>query len=103
MTFHREPCFLNSTPYTGFCYIPSPFFSTPRLFGLKDIIKPGNCSASYDLILNTEHDWPVYVNPGILLLLYITVATVLKISSHHGSADKVPTSALRGMKHTCLS
>uniref|UniRef100_A0A4W4GYY3 Piezo-type mechanosensitive ion channel component n=1 Tax=Electrophorus electricus TaxID=8005 RepID=A0A4W4GYY3_ELEEL len=54
-----------------------------RLFGLKDIIKPVNCSStSYDLILNTEHDWPVYVNPGILLLLYVTVATVLKISSH---------------------
>uniref|UniRef100_A0A6Q2YE79 Piezo-type mechanosensitive ion channel component n=1 Tax=Esox lucius TaxID=8010 RepID=A0A6Q2YE79_ESOLU len=59
-----------------------------RLFGLKDIIKPGNCSASYDLNLNTEHDWPVYVNPGILLLLYVTVATVLKIGGHQGSADK---------------
>ncbi|XP_041645226.1 piezo-type mechanosensitive ion channel component 1 isoform X2 [Cheilinus undulatus] len=53
-----------------------------RLFGLKDIIIPGNCSAPYDLNLNTDHDWPVYVNPGILFLLYITIATVLKTGCH---------------------
>ncbi|KAI2662263.1 Piezo-type mechanosensitive ion channel component 1 [Labeo rohita] len=50
----------------------SPVGLWARLFGLKDIIKPGNCS-SFDVILNTQHDWPVYVNPGILLLLYISV------------------------------
>ncbi|XP_077437796.1 piezo-type mechanosensitive ion channel component 1 isoform X2 [Vanacampus margaritifer] len=49
-----------------------------RLFGLKDIIKPGNCSTPYDFNLNAEYDWPVYVNPGILLLLYIMSAMVLK-------------------------
>uniref|UniRef100_A0A3Q2Z556 Piezo type mechanosensitive ion channel component 1 (Er blood group) n=1 Tax=Hippocampus comes TaxID=109280 RepID=A0A3Q2Z556_HIPCM len=49
-----------------------------RLFGLKDIIKPGNCSTPYDFSLNTEYDWPVYVNPGILFLLYINSAMVLK-------------------------
>lgn len=49
-----------------------------RLFGLKDIIVPGNCSAPFDLNLNTSHDWPVYVNPGILFLLYMTIVTVLK-------------------------
>uniref|UniRef100_A0A6Q2XFF6 Piezo-type mechanosensitive ion channel component n=1 Tax=Esox lucius TaxID=8010 RepID=A0A6Q2XFF6_ESOLU len=76
-----------------------------RLFGLKDIIKPGNCSASYDLNLNTEHDWPVYVNPGILLLLYVTVATVLKIGGHQGSADKVlaSTHVLYVFQHMLLS
>ncbi|KAM4600042.1 piezo-type mechanosensitive ion channel component 1 isoform 1-T1 [Fundulus diaphanus] len=49
-----------------------------RLFGLKDIIIPGNCSMPDDLILNHGHGWPVYVNPGILLLLYVTVAAVIK-------------------------
>uniref|UniRef100_A0A3Q1FU82 Piezo type mechanosensitive ion channel component 1 (Er blood group) n=1 Tax=Acanthochromis polyacanthus TaxID=80966 RepID=A0A3Q1FU82_9TELE len=49
-----------------------------RLFGLKDIIIAGNCSLAYDLNLNTSHDWPVYVNPGILFFLYITIVTVLK-------------------------
>ncbi|KAK2922149.1 piezo-type mechanosensitive ion channel component 1 isoform X2 [Channa argus] len=53
-----------------------------RLFGLKDIIIPGNCSSSYGLNLNDNHDWPVYVNPGILFLLYITIATVLKTGCH---------------------
>ncbi|XP_068597023.1 piezo-type mechanosensitive ion channel component 1 [Brachionichthys hirsutus] len=53
-----------------------------RLFGLKDIIIPGNCSSPYDLALNTQHDWPVYVNPGILFLLYVTIATVLKTGCH---------------------
>ncbi|XP_038593080.1 piezo-type mechanosensitive ion channel component 1 isoform X4 [Micropterus salmoides] len=53
-----------------------------RLFGLKDIIIPGNCSSPYDLNLNADHDWPVYVNPGILFLLYITIATVIKTGCH---------------------
>ncbi|KAK2848626.1 hypothetical protein Q5P01_008460 [Channa striata] len=53
-----------------------------RLFGLKDIIIPGNCSSSFDLNLNDDHNWPVYVNPGILFLLYITIATVLKTGCH---------------------
>uniref|UniRef100_UPI0037E95548 piezo-type mechanosensitive ion channel component 1 isoform X2 n=1 Tax=Semicossyphus pulcher TaxID=241346 RepID=UPI0037E95548 len=53
-----------------------------RLFGLKDIIIPGNCSSPYDLKLNIDHDWPVYVNPGILFLLYITIAIVLKTGCH---------------------
>ncbi|XP_042616897.1 piezo-type mechanosensitive ion channel component 1-like isoform X3 [Cyprinus carpio] len=66
----------------------SPAGLWARLFGLKDIIKPGNCS-SFDITLNMEHDWPVYVNPGILLLLYISVTILLKISSYsHGHMDK---------------
>nr|XP_046202159.1 piezo-type mechanosensitive ion channel component 1-like [Oncorhynchus gorbuscha] len=83
---HLVCLYLYQCPIAQGIFPPASLWA--RLFGLKDIIKPGNCSASYDLILNTEHDWPVYVNPGILLLLSITVATVLKISSHHGSADK---------------
>uniref|UniRef100_A0A8C7QZV4 Piezo type mechanosensitive ion channel component 1 (Er blood group) n=1 Tax=Oncorhynchus mykiss TaxID=8022 RepID=A0A8C7QZV4_ONCMY len=98
---HLVCLYLYQCPIAQGIFPPASLWA--RLFGLKDIIKPGNCSASYDLILNTEHDWPVYVNPGILLLLSITVATVLKISSHHGSADKVPTSAFKGIIHTCLS
>ncbi|XP_046696500.1 piezo-type mechanosensitive ion channel component 1 isoform X2 [Silurus meridionalis] len=59
-----------------------------RLFGLKNIVRPFNCSShSDDLIFNTEHDWPVYLNPGILFLLYISVVTVLKMSIP-GHVDK---------------
>uniref|UniRef100_A0A671LG30 Uncharacterized protein n=1 Tax=Sinocyclocheilus anshuiensis TaxID=1608454 RepID=A0A671LG30_9TELE len=66
----------------------SPAGLWARLFGLKAIIKPGNCS-SFDINLNTQHDWPVYVNPGILFLLYISVTIVLKINSYSlGHTDK---------------
>uniref|UniRef100_I3K5Z2 Piezo type mechanosensitive ion channel component 1 (Er blood group) n=1 Tax=Oreochromis niloticus TaxID=8128 RepID=I3K5Z2_ORENI len=53
-----------------------------RLFGLKDIIIPGNCTLPYDLNLNSSHDWPAYVNPGILFLLYTTIVTVLRTGCH---------------------
>lgn len=59
-----------------------------RLFGLKDIIIPGNCSMADDLILNHSHDWPVYVNPGILLFLYITVTAVIKSGLHAGAKQQ---------------
>ncbi|XP_029962928.1 piezo-type mechanosensitive ion channel component 1 isoform X3 [Salarias fasciatus] len=58
-----------------------------RLFGLKDIIVPGNCSLPFELTLNADHDWPVYVNPGILFLLYITIVTVLK-TGYHGTVSQ---------------
>ncbi|XP_034040318.1 F-box/WD repeat-containing protein 4 [Thalassophryne amazonica] len=53
-----------------------------RLFGLKDIIIPGNCSSPYELNLNSSHIWPVYVNPGIMLLLYFTIVIILKTGYH---------------------
>uniref|UniRef100_A0A4W5N6C2 Piezo type mechanosensitive ion channel component 1 (Er blood group) n=1 Tax=Hucho hucho TaxID=62062 RepID=A0A4W5N6C2_9TELE len=69
---HLVCLYLYQCPIAQGIFPPASLWARSVLFGLKDIIKPGNCSASYDLILNTEHDWPVYVNPGILLLLYIT-------------------------------
>ncbi|KYO29728.1 piezo-type mechanosensitive ion channel component 1 [Alligator mississippiensis] len=50
-----------------------------RVFGLKDIILATNCSSPNALVLNTSHRWPVYVNPGVLLLLYFTMVTLLKL------------------------
>ncbi|XP_072802892.1 piezo-type mechanosensitive ion channel component 1 isoform X1 [Vicugna pacos] len=50
-----------------------------RVFGLKDFVAPTNCSSPHVLVLNTSHDWPVYVSPGILLLLYYTVTSLLKL------------------------
>ncbi|KAI4888138.1 hypothetical protein NFI96_028501, partial [Prochilodus magdalenae] len=77
---HLVCLYLYQSAFAQGIFTPSSLWA--RLFGLKDIIKPANCSSFDDLILNTEHDWPVYVNPGILLLLYITVTTLLKISTH---------------------
>uniref|UniRef100_A0A8C3IG79 Piezo type mechanosensitive ion channel component 1 (Er blood group) n=1 Tax=Chrysemys picta bellii TaxID=8478 RepID=A0A8C3IG79_CHRPI len=50
-----------------------------RVFGLKAFILPLNCTNPNALLLNTSHPWPVYVNPGVLLLLYFTVASLLKL------------------------
>ncbi|KAM6057851.1 piezo-type mechanosensitive ion channel component 1 isoform 2-T2 [Chlamydotis macqueenii] len=50
-----------------------------RVFGFKDIVLYRNCSQPNALVLNTGHPWPVYANPGILLLLYYTVATLVKL------------------------
>ncbi|TKC36611.1 hypothetical protein EI555_017008 [Monodon monoceros] len=52
-----------------------------RVFGLKDFVPPPNCSSPNALVLNTSHDWPVYVSPGILLLLCYTVTSLLKLQA----------------------
>ncbi|XP_008824736.2 piezo-type mechanosensitive ion channel component 1-like [Nannospalax galili] len=67
-----------------YCY-QTPFVQTAlppdtiwaRVFGLKDFVSYTNCSNM--LVLNTRHDWPVYVSPGILLLLYYTATSLLKL------------------------
>uniref|UniRef100_A0A8C8RQL3 Piezo type mechanosensitive ion channel component 1 n=1 Tax=Pelusios castaneus TaxID=367368 RepID=A0A8C8RQL3_9SAUR len=58
-----------------------------RVFGLKDIIMSPNCTQPNALLLNTSHPWPVYVNPGILLLLYFTMASLLKLRKLEASAQ----------------
>ncbi|NXL92044.1 PIEZ1 protein, partial [Alectura lathami] len=61
-----------------------------RLFGFKDIILYSNCSQPNALVLNTSHPWPVYANPGILLLLYYTVTTLLKLRRLDARRAAVP-------------
>lgn len=56
-----------------------------RVFGLKDFVGPINCSCPNVLVLNTSHDWPVYVSPGILLLLHYTVTALPKLHRHRPS------------------
>lgn len=56
-----------------------------RVFGLKDFVGPTNCSCPNVLVLNTSHDWPVYVSPGILLLLHYTVTALPKLHRHRPS------------------
>ncbi|KAM6117865.1 LOW QUALITY PROTEIN: piezo-type mechanosensitive ion channel component 1 [Pterocles gutturalis] len=61
-----------------------------RVFGFKDIIVYRNCSRPNALLLNTSHPWPVYANPGILLLLYYTVATLVKLRRRDARRTVVP-------------
>ncbi|XP_075045130.1 piezo-type mechanosensitive ion channel component 1 isoform X2 [Mixophyes fleayi] len=68
------------TPFIQDLFPPTELWA--RIFGLSDIIVYPNCTGSVDdLILNQSHDWPVYVNPGILLLLYYAVISLLKLKT----------------------
>ncbi|XP_023560947.1 piezo-type mechanosensitive ion channel component 1 isoform X3 [Octodon degus] len=59
-----------------------------RVFGLKDFVGPTNCSSPHVLVLNTSHDWPVYVSPGVLLLLYYTLISLLKLQQQIPSSQR---------------
>ncbi|KAM9288789.1 piezo-type mechanosensitive ion channel component 1 [Morus bassanus] len=61
-----------------------------RVFGFKDIVLYRNCSWPNALVLNTDHPWPVYANPGILLLLYYTMATLVKLRRLDARRTAVP-------------
>ncbi|KAJ7398927.1 Piezo-type mechanosensitive ion channel component 1 [Pitangus sulphuratus] len=65
------------TPFVQGIFPPPTIWA--RVFGFKDIILYHNCSQPNTLELNTSHPWPVYANPGILLLLCYTVATLVKL------------------------
>ncbi|XP_074895941.1 piezo-type mechanosensitive ion channel component 1 isoform X2 [Buteo buteo] len=65
------------TPFVQGVFPPPTIWA--RLFGFKDVVLYRNCSRPNALVLNTGHPWPVYANPGILLLLYYTVATLVKL------------------------
>ncbi|KAL8195078.1 UNVERIFIED_CONTAM: Piezo-type mechanosensitive ion channel component 1, partial [Gekko kuhli] len=66
-----------------------------RLFGLKDIIQHEACSKPNALLLNVDLPWPVYANPGILLVLYYILATLVKLrrSRSYYQRRDVPDSA----------
>ncbi|MGH0126155.1 UNVERIFIED_CONTAM: hypothetical protein FKN15_026124 [Acipenser sinensis] len=80
---HLVCLYLYQAPFVQDFFPPTSIWA--RVLGFKEIIMPSNCTAPDDLILNLDHDWPVYANPGILLLLYFTMACVLKIGSPSSS------------------
>nr|XP_045017795.1 piezo-type mechanosensitive ion channel component 1 isoform X2 [Jaculus jaculus] len=67
---YQTPFVQHSLPPASIC---------ARVFGLKDFVVLTNYSSPNALVLNTSHDWPVYVSPGILLLLYYTATSLLKL------------------------
>lgn len=62
-----------------------------RLFGLKAIILPVDCNQPNKLLLDVNHPWPVYANPGILLLLYYVLATLVKLRRLRSSEEVSPS------------
>ncbi|XP_060041014.1 piezo-type mechanosensitive ion channel component 1 isoform X2 [Erinaceus europaeus] len=84
-------CFSTSHLICLYCYqtyfaqtLLPPTSIWARVFGLKDLVIPANCSSPNILVLNTQHDWPIYVSPGILLLLSYSLASLLKLRSPTG-------------------
>ncbi|XP_034378846.1 piezo-type mechanosensitive ion channel component 1 isoform X2 [Arvicanthis niloticus] len=65
------------TPFIQDMLPPSRIWA--RLFGLKNFVVLPNCSSPNVLLVNTKHAWPIYVSPGILLLLYYTATSLLKL------------------------
>ncbi|XP_029879733.1 LOW QUALITY PROTEIN: piezo-type mechanosensitive ion channel component 1 [Aquila chrysaetos chrysaetos] len=76
------------TPFVQGVFPPPTIWA--RLFGFKDVVLYRNCSRPNALVLNTGHPWPVYANPGILLLLYYTVATLVKLRRLDARRTAVP-------------
>ncbi|KAM4614365.1 piezo-type mechanosensitive ion channel component 1 [Discoglossus pictus] len=88
------------TPFVQQFFPPRQLWA--RLFGLHDIITHANCTGSIDdLTLNQSHDWPVYVNPGILLLLYYSVISLLKLRSLHSKRTQEKVQPTRCAPQGC--
>ncbi|XP_050834889.1 piezo-type mechanosensitive ion channel component 1 isoform X2 [Serinus canaria] len=76
------------TPFVQGVFPPPTIWA--RVFGFKDIILYYNCSQPNILDLNNSHPWPVYANPGILLLLYYTLATLVKLRQRDAKRTAAP-------------
>ncbi|XP_008564099.1 PREDICTED: piezo-type mechanosensitive ion channel component 1 [Galeopterus variegatus] len=74
------------TPFAQAMLPPASIWA--RVFGLKDFVGPHNCSSPNALVLNASHDWPIYVSPGVLLLLYYTATSLLKLRRHHPTGQR---------------
>ncbi|XP_075386107.1 piezo-type mechanosensitive ion channel component 2 [Tenrec ecaudatus] len=55
---------------------PSDYYA--RLFGIKSVIQT-NCSSTWKIIVNPELAWYHYANPILLLVMYYTLATLIRI------------------------
>lgn len=74
---HLVCLYCYQTPFVQSVLLPGSIWA--RLFGLKNFVDVSNCSSPNVLVLNTKHAWPIYVSPGILLLLYYTATSLLKL------------------------
>ncbi|XP_067834408.1 piezo-type mechanosensitive ion channel component 2 [Heptranchias perlo] len=55
---------------------PGDFYA--RLFGVSPVIQT-NCTTTWKIIANPDMSWPEHVNPIMLLLLYYTLATLIRL------------------------
>lgn len=62
-----------------FFYSPCYFFD--RLFGVSSLIQT-SCSSTWKIITNPKLEWHYHVNPILLLVLYYTLATLIRLWLH---------------------
>lgn len=60
------------------CLITFLSYTLHRLFGISPIIKT-NCSSTWKLIVYPGLNWHHFVNPIMLLVLYYTLATLIRL------------------------
>uniref|UniRef100_A0A8C7AQJ5 Piezo type mechanosensitive ion channel component 1 (Er blood group) n=1 Tax=Neovison vison TaxID=452646 RepID=A0A8C7AQJ5_NEOVI len=82
---HLVCVYCYQTPFAQAMLPPAGVWA--RVFGLKAFVAHGNCSNA--LVLDPSHDWPIYVSPGILLLLCYTMASLLKLARDHDKEQEV--------------
>eukprot|EP00079_Xenopus_tropicalis_P024757 XP_012817734.1 PREDICTED: piezo-type mechanosensitive ion channel component 1 isoform X2 [Xenopus tropicalis] len=76
---HMICLYIYQTPFIQQMFHPEQLWA--RLFGLHNIISHSNITDCTHDSLNQNLDWPVYVHPGILLLLYYSLLSILKLKS----------------------
>ncbi|XP_072854902.2 piezo-type mechanosensitive ion channel component 2 isoform X3 [Pogona vitticeps] len=66
---------------------PNDFYA--RLFGVTSVIQT-NCSSTWKIITNQNLEWYHYTSPILLLLLYYTLATLIRLWLHEPIEQSVP-------------
>ncbi|KAK3534112.1 hypothetical protein QTP86_002221 [Hemibagrus guttatus] len=70
--------FLSWTPWSQIDFRSFYSFALKQLFGISPIIKT-NCSSTWKLIVYPGLSWHHFVNPIMLLVLYYTLATLIRL------------------------
>lgn len=72
----RELTCVEDTPFSAAFNRLSLFLN--RLFGIKSVIQT-DCSSTWKIIVNPELSWYHHANPILLLVMYYTLATLIRI------------------------
>ncbi|KAH0617822.1 hypothetical protein JD844_016446 [Phrynosoma platyrhinos] len=68
-----------------------------RLFGVTSVIQT-NCSSTWKIITNQQLSWYHHTSPILLLLLYYTLATLIRLWLHEPIVQHVPDEDKSGNK-----
>uniref|UniRef100_UPI00358F3C92 piezo-type mechanosensitive ion channel component 2 n=1 Tax=Myxine glutinosa TaxID=7769 RepID=UPI00358F3C92 len=66
---------------------PSDIYA--RLFGITGVVRT-DCARPWELAVHSGLSWPVFMNPIVLLILYFTIATLLRLWLYEPAAEPKP-------------